>query len=416
MADGGAESSRETPERETTAPSANPPARETCITGIGILSCRGEGPDAHWGGLEQDEVKIDLTSHALHLIHPLPPMSFDAQIPKKGDQRQMEPWQRIGTYAAGLALDSAGVKGNADILGRMDMIVAAGGGERDFGVDTPVLRGLVKAQDRGRFLNERLMNDLRPTLFLAQLSNLLAGNISIVHGVTGSSRTFMGEESAGVDAVRVSKARIAAGQSEIALVGGAQNAARTEMLMLYEFGGFALKGAFVPVWQRLAHPGFALGSMGAFLVLESADHARNRGAKPLARLGAVLAGRSSRMPGDVTAALTRQWEIIAPQLRGRSVAVISGATGAAPGTAEERAFLDAHPALAVRATGTKLGHGVEPQFAMNIALAALAVSRGALFASNDPFEGPLDGPLAQVVVTGVGHWRGEGLALVEAAE
>ncbi len=49
-------------------------------------------------------------------------------------------------------------------------------------------------------LNERLMNDLRPTLFLAQLSNLLAGNIAIVHGVTGSSRTFMGEEAAGVDA------------------------------------------------------------------------------------------------------------------------------------------------------------------------------------------------------------------------
>jgi len=46
------------------------------------------------------------------------------------------------------------------------------------------------------------MGGLRPTLFLAQLSNLLAGNISIVHGVTGSSRTFMGEEVAGVDAVR----------------------------------------------------------------------------------------------------------------------------------------------------------------------------------------------------------------------
>ena len=65
------------------------------------------------------------------------------------------------------------------------------------------------------------MSDLRPTLFLAQLSNLLAGNISIVHGVTGSSRTFMGEEAAGVDAVRIALARISAGQSDIALVGGA---------------------------------------------------------------------------------------------------------------------------------------------------------------------------------------------------
>ena len=70
------------------------------------------------------------------------------------------------------------------------------------------------------------MSDLRPTLFLAQLSNLLAGNISIVHGVTGSSRTFMGEEAAGVDAVRIALSRIDAGQSDIALVGGAYNGER----------------------------------------------------------------------------------------------------------------------------------------------------------------------------------------------
>ena len=69
------------------------------------------------------------------------------------------------------------------------------------------------------FLNERLMNDLRPTLFLAQLSNLLAGNIAIVHGVCGTSRTFMGEEAAGVDAARIALARIEAGQSDIALIG-----------------------------------------------------------------------------------------------------------------------------------------------------------------------------------------------------
>ena len=41
---------------------------------------------------------------------------------------------------------------------------------------------------------------------LAQLANLLAGNISIVHGVIGSSRTFMGEEGAGIDALRIALA------------------------------------------------------------------------------------------------------------------------------------------------------------------------------------------------------------------
>ena len=146
-------------------------------------------------------------------MHPLAPVNFDTQIPKKGDQRQMEAWQRIGTYAAGLALDSAGVKGKTDILSHMDMIVAAGGGERDLAVDSTILSGLPHATNPAAFLNERLMSDLRPTLFLAQLSNLLAGNISIVHGVTGSSRTFMGEEACGVDAVRVALARIAAGRA-----------------------------------------------------------------------------------------------------------------------------------------------------------------------------------------------------------
>jgi 3-oxoacyl-[acyl-carrier-protein] synthase II len=392
--------------------------RETWITGVGILSCLGEGPQAHWRALVDGKINFDTAGFPPYIVHPLPPMSFDAQIAKKGDQRQMEPWQRIGVYAAGLALDSAGVKGHADILGRMDMIVAAGGGERDLAVDGAILSGLPKAGakdgEHDRFLNERLMSDLRPTLFLAQLSNLLAGNISIVHGVTGSSRTFMGEESAGVDAVRIALARIAAGQSDIALVGGAQNSERKEMLMLYEFGGFALKGAFHPVWDRAAQPGFALGSMGAFLVLEASEHARARGAKPLARLAAVLNARSNRKPGAVTATLAKLWTTL-PAIRS-DCAVVSGASGAGPATAEERAFLDSHVEFPLRATGSRIGHGVEPQFAMNIALAAMAVERRALFPPCDPGERAANGPLTQVAVTGIGHWRGEGLALVEAVE
>jgi 3-oxoacyl-[acyl-carrier-protein] synthase II len=390
--------------------------RETWITGIGILSCLGEGPEAHWNGLANGKLPVDTRAYAPYVVHPLPPMSFDAQIPKKGDQRQMEPWQRIGTYAAGLALDSAGIKGNAGILSRMDMIVAAGGGERDLKVDGAILSGLGgHAGEHDRFLNERLMSDLRPTLFLAQLSNLLAGNISIVHGVTGSSRTFMGEEAAGVDAVRIALARIGAGQSDIALVGGAQNAERKEMLMLYEFGGYALKGGFHPVWDRAAQPGLALGSMGAFLVLEAAEHAQSRGAKPLARLAAVVNGRSERAPGAVAAALEKLWKTL-PGLR-VDYAVISGASGAGPVTAEERSFLDALGGdHAIRATGTRIGHGVEPHFAMNIALAALAVQHKALFAPGDPSEQAADRPVTQAVVTAVGHWRGEGLALVEAVE
>jgi 3-oxoacyl-[acyl-carrier-protein] synthase II len=388
--------------------------REAWITGIGIVSCLGEGADAHWQGLAERRIKVDAETFAPYLVHPLAPLDLDKQIPKKGDQRQMEPWQRIGTYAAGLALADAGVKGNAELLAHMDMIVAAGGGERDVAVDAAILTNKPKAANPEAFLNERLMSDLRPTLFLAQLSNLLAGNISIVHGVTGSSRTFMGEEAAGVDAVRIALARIAAGQSELALVGGSHNGEREDLLLLYDAGGHMLRGDFRPVWERAK--GMVLGSLGAFLVLEARGHAEARNAKPLARLSGVLSERSDRSAGAIPAALARMWQRLVPPPVPAGIAVISGATGAQPASGEERAWLKTLPDVPVRATSSILGHGFEPQFAMNIALAALALGREKLFPAVDSsgVEREYEGPLERVAVTAVGHWRGEGMALIEA--
>ncbi len=144
--------------------------REAWITGVGIVSCLGEGGDAHWQKLMEGKPNAETSAFSPFVVHPIAPINFDSQIPKKGDQRQMEPWQRIGTYAAGLALDSAGVKGKPDILSRTDMIVAAGGGERDLNVDSTILSGMPHAANSAAFLNEKLMGDLRPTLFLAQLS------------------------------------------------------------------------------------------------------------------------------------------------------------------------------------------------------------------------------------------------------
>src|SRR6516225_5060477 len=147
-------------------------AHETWITGVGVVSCLGEGPQAHWQALHAPPPPANLTTWPPFAVHPLVALDIDKQVPKKGDQRQMEAWQRIGTYAAGLALESAGIKGNTELLARTDMIVAAAGGERDANVDAAILTGLRHSERPEAFLNDRLMNDLRPTLFLSQLSNL----------------------------------------------------------------------------------------------------------------------------------------------------------------------------------------------------------------------------------------------------
>lgn len=364
--------------------------RDVVITGIGIVSCAGEGLDVHLSALS-GAPKTDAETFEPFPVHPVAAIEWDRQIPKKSDQRQMEAWQKLGCYAAGLALDAAGAKEDAELKNRMQLIVSAGGGERDYAVDGQILTGLRNAENPGVFLNERLMGDLRPTLFLAQLSNLLAGNISIVHGVTGGSRTFMGEESSGVDAIRIARERIASGQDDIFLVGGAYNAERPDVLLIYEMGGFLWKKPYAPVWNRSADGGgMILGSAACFLVLESREHAEKRGAKPLAALAGIASDRSRREPSSVEKALHG----LSKDLGAKPDVVISGATGVKGITDEEQAALkDIAPGAAIHATGDVIGHAMEAQAPAGVALAA------GLIASNKASE---------ALVTSVGHWRGEG--------
>jgi 3-oxoacyl-[acyl-carrier-protein] synthase II len=367
---------------------------DVVVTGIGMVSSLGEGPELHAMALRDKAPPVlDRTTFAPYTVHPMVALELEKQIPKKSDQRQMEPWQRLGVYAAGLALDSAGLKDNVETRSTLECIVAAGGGERDHGVDSQILTGLRSADDKGAFLNERLMGDLRPTLFLAQLSNLLAGNISIVHGVTGASRTFMGEEQAGVDAIRTAVARIAHGQRGSMLVGGAYNAERRDMLLLLELGGLLETGEIRPVLERTGpDSGIVFGSMAAFLHLETREGAVARGARIFAQITAVAADQSHRKePGQVAASL----EAVVAKV-GTSTTLIATTSGAAASLAEERqAFAKAAPGADVKALGDLVGHGIEAMFPMGVALAAASIAAG---------------DAADVIVAGVGHHRGEGAA------
>jgi 3-oxoacyl-[acyl-carrier-protein] synthase II len=236
-----------------------------------------------------------------------------------------------------------------------------------------------------------------------------------VHGVIGSSRTFMGEEASGADAVRIACARIAAGQGDIMLVGGSYNAQRPDVLLLYEMGGLLRHAPFSPIWARQASGGgMVLGSVGCFLVIESRSHAAARGVEAYGHIAAIRTDRCRREKNEATVNARGQLQAMAEHYDPAGTAVISGASGAAEPTAEESAFL-AGIGLPVRATGTALGHSLEPSFPANLALAALAVQRSSLFPPLEAAEQAMTAPLKQALVTSWGHWRGEALAVVTAA-
>lgn len=398
---------------------------EVWITGIGLVSSLGEGVDAHmecvFGGTAPKPV-LNTERFAPYPVHPLVALDYSRQIPKRSDQNQMETWQRIGTYTAGLALADAGIAKNRELLDATNLVVAAGIGERDAKVDTRVLETMGENADADVFAKQVLPSALKPTLFLAQLSNLLAGNISIIHNVTGSSRTFMGEEMAGISAVENAVRRIQAGQGELFLVGGACNAERDDVLLPFELGRMLWGEAWQPVWKRKGERGgMVLGSAGAFLVLESRAHAEARGAKPYAAIAGVVSDRCSRAPAALANTIRSLYQGVGKIAEG-PLPVLSGASGVQPARTEEWILYDilqatVNPA-AVRAYGTPFGHTVEAHFPLGVALAALALKHGVFPAPFDDsdIEEPFAGAPSQVLVTGVGAWRGEGLALLTAVE
>ncbi|WP_331374584.1 beta-ketoacyl-ACP synthase [Sinorhizobium chiapasense] len=395
-------------------------ANDVVITGVGIVTSQGVGVEPHVALLsaaEPPKVRVETERFAPYPVHPLPEIDWSQQIAKRGDQRQMENWQRLGVFAAGLALDDAGLKDNLEACGSMDMIVAAGGGERDINVDSLIVDEGLKRNDREQLLNEKLTTELRPTLFLAQLSNLLAGNISIVHKVTGSSRTFMGEEAAGISAFETAFARIKAGQSSHTLVGGAFSAERIDIILLIEAIQGCTVGDWHPIWSRKPEDGggLILGSVGAFLVLESRQYAEARGARIYASIEAVGGDRGSRQDGRLEARLA---DLAAPAaaFEPQSTVVFSGTSGFHDLTRREKAFLETElSGRPVRAYGGLVGHGIEAQFPVGLALAALSLGHAAKVPPFDPdAEAAMTAPARTAIVTTIGHARGEGVAVLSA--
>ena len=384
---------------------------EVWITGIGVISSLGEGGAAHWQALTKEPVAkpvIDTESIKPYSFHPLIEPDWASQISRR-DKRQMEPWMQIGCYAAGMALDDAGMKGNEEFCSTMDMIVAAGAGERDIETDSAIHEDILHSNDPDKLLNERLSNDLRPTLFLAQLSNLLAGNISIVHKVTGSSRTFMGEESAGISAIQNASARIRSGQSSHMLVGGAYNSNRKDMMLTFELGHYLWSKSPEGVAARAksGDGGIIPGSIGIFLVLESRQHAKARGKQPYAKIDNVTADHGSRGAGEATKRGKAMLECLETS---DHIPVLSAATSISDIYDEEMQVLNNNSP--VRCFGNQFGHAPEAQFPLGVALAALAVSNGSFY---PPFEeGELEATSSseQILVSCFGHWRGEGMAVV----
>jgi 3-oxoacyl-[acyl-carrier-protein] synthase II len=395
-------------------------ADEIWITGFGLVSPLGATPATCWERLSSGG--SDPSRHPSLGYACYPMRDFDAaqHVQRRADVRQMGELMLYATVAARRALQSADLSPAQPALSRLQISVAADGGERDLAADETALAAVLPAKDPATALNEQLMR-ARPSHFLTQLPNLIPSNICIVNGFAAPSRTLMGTEAMSAEALRDAVSRIRAGQADLMLVGSTKNALCVQSAVCYTAGGLLSHDPLDSLWRE-ENTGFCLGSVAAFVVVESAEHARARSARGLARITAVDTSFGARdQSSDCERRLLARWQRAVPKPP-HALGVLSGITGQGDLARRERNFLSgvqvAGTRVSVRATALAQGHTVEAAFFANLVFALLCLERRQLFPPLDrsePLEtATLDEPLKEVLVTSWGSTHAEGFAQLEA--
>ena len=294
--------------------------RRVVVTGMGVMSGIGIGVQATWEGLiagrsgvsrinsfEPDRVDSKIAAWV---------GDFDAShVLDRKELRRVDRYTQLGLVAAREALDQAGMPGRLEgaLAEATGIILGTGLG----GVNTLCEQIEINAT--------RGPDRVSPFFVPMAIPNVGAGQLSITFGALGPNFAIVSACATGGHAIGESWEIIRRGDADVMVAGGAE-AGVQEALVAGFCAMRALStrnddptGASRPF--DAARDGFVIGEGCGILVLEELEHARARGAEPLAELigygatadaehitlpapggsGAVRAARRALAKADLTA-------------------------------------------------------------------------------------------------------------------
>jgi 3-oxoacyl-[acyl-carrier-protein] synthase II len=372
--------------------------RKVAIAGYGIVSSAGWQREDIRHALEQGSCQNEKENDVpFARVFDFLEMPAEDQIPKRGDRRSMGPTMLAGCCAAGLALETANLKDDLSKKRDADLLIACRITDRDEDTDNLILSEAHKCANNASHIARYLRSSLRPTFFLTQIPNLLAANISIVHGVLGSSRTFLGNEPAGAVAIETAIRRVVAGNCDVCLTGGAFRGS----FDLVSIGLSASELFDGPVHGK-GRRGIAVGSSAAFLVLESEESLRLRRQRPVAYLTAIGQRHSPNSKGALCDQENMWWLPTDDKTEGQQLIVVAATPE--PGMAESILFPNGTREVPVFDVSERIG------LLFEAALPTAIVCALTLLEMQPPGRHP---PRALVYCRGV--FGGESLVLLDSA-
>ena len=250
------------------------------VTGLGIVSCLGNTLNGVSTALREGRSGIvgmpawrerGFTSHVAGVA------SLDDETPfERKFERFMGDTARFACHAAHSAIVDSGLDGSALRSSRAGAVVGSGVGD-------------LAAYDAAlEIARARGVDRVPPYVVPQTMSSTTSANIAHVFGLEGI--TYSPTSACTTSALAIGQAMqlIQSGRQDVVLAGGSEGIHENVALMFDAMGALARNGLDAP--ERTSRPydadrnGFVIASGAGILMLESLDHAQQRGAKIYAEL------------------------------------------------------------------------------------------------------------------------------------
>jgi len=249
--------------------------RRVVVTGTGLVTPLGTGVEKTWDSLCAGKSGVDLitrfdtTDFAVKIAAEVKDFQAEEFIDKKL-AKHLDPFVQYAVAAAGMAVADSGYSITPDTATRVGVITGNGIG------------GLSTIEKYHKICLERGPKRITPFFIPMVISNLSAGQISIVNGAKGPNLSVTTACAAGTHAVGEAYRLISRGVCDVAITGGSEST-----ICSLAVGGF---NSMKALSQRNDDPaaasrpfdrdrdGFIIAEGAGMLVIEELEHALARGA------------------------------------------------------------------------------------------------------------------------------------------
>ena len=254
--------------------------RRVVVTGMGAITPIGNDVETFWQGLKEKKLgfapitRFDTEEYKVKIAAEV--KDFDAKKymdPKAA--RRMELFSQYAVAAAGEALQQAGIDMTKEDPFRVGTSIGSGIGS------------LQAVEREHKKLLEKGPSRVNPLLVPLMISNMALGNVAIQYGLKGKSIDVVTACASGTNCIGEAFRSIQHGEADVMVAGGSE-AAVTPLGV----AGFTALTALSanPDPTTCSRPfdknrdGFVMGEGAGIVVLESLEHAVNRGARILAEV------------------------------------------------------------------------------------------------------------------------------------